>query len=232
MKKHIPSIISILSVIIALLSAAVSLKYYNMSFLSVISAALLCVPFFIGYEKSEKNHRITVIVAVMTALAVIGRFIFAQIPGFKPVTAVVLITGIYLGHQAGFMTGALAALISNIYFGQGPWTPFEMLAWGITGFGAGFLNVNGLLEKKIPLLIYGAFSGLIYSLIMDIFTVISFTGSFSAEKYITAVIGSAYFTGEYAFSNVVFLLLIMVPAEKIMKRLQKKYDLKPMQKNN
>lgn len=228
MKKHIPLIISIFSIIIALICAAVSLKYHDLSFLSVIAAALLCAPFFIGYEKSEKNSRITVIVAVMTALAVVGRFAFAQIPGFKPVTAVVIITGIYLGRQAGFMTGALAALISNIYFGQGPWTPFEMLAWGITGFGAGLLNISGLLEKKIPLLIYGAFAGLIYSLIMDIFTVISFTGSFSAEKYITTVIASAYFTGEYAFSNIVFLLLIMVPAEKIMKRLQKKYGLKPL----
>jgi len=225
MKKPLILILSILSVILAVIFAAAALRLENMSFLSAAAAALLCIPFFLGYEKNGKNSRITVIVAVMSALAVVGRFIFAEAPGFKPVTAIVVITGIYLGPQAGFMTGSLAALISNVYFGQGPWTPFEMLAWGFTGFVAGIINKRGFLEKKIPLLIYGALAGVMYSLIMDIYTVLIMTGGFSLIKYITAVISSAWFTGIYAISNVTFLLLIMVPADRIMKRIKKKYGI-------
>ena len=84
--------------------------------------------------------------AAMTALSVSGRFLFAMLPGFKPVTAIIIITALYFGAQAGFMTGALTALISNIYFGQGSWTPFQMLAWGIVGLLGGILS--GYLKKN------------------------------------------------------------------------------------
>lgn len=225
MKRNIFIILSVLSVLFAIAFAVLTFKFPNTVSFAVASAALFCVPFFLYYEKTKENSRVTVIVAVMTALAVVGRFVFAQIPGFKPVTAVTVITGVYLGPHAGFITGALAALISNIYFGQGPWTLFEMLAWGLTGFLAAILNKNGFLEKRIPLLIYGAFAGLLYSLIMDIYTVLSFTGSFSIEKYVAAIVSSSWFTGNYTVSNVVFLLLLMNPAGRIFKRIKKKYGL-------
>lgn len=224
MKKTLFFILSATCVISAVILASLALKMQNMSFLSVVAVSLLCIPFFLSYERNDKNNRITVIIAVMTALAVIGRFVFAETPGFKPVTAVVIITGIYLGPQAGFMTGALSALISNIYFGQGPFTPFQMFAWGITGFLAAILNKNGLLEKKVPLIIYGALAGVLFSLIMDVYTVLIMTGGFSFLKYITAITSSAWFTGIYTFSNIVFLLLMMIPADRIMKRIKIKYD--------
>ena len=71
----------------------------------------------------------------MVALSVTGRFI----PFFKPVTALTVLTAVYLGGEAGFLCGALSAVISNFWFGQGPWTPFQMLAWGMIGLFAGLL---------------------------------------------------------------------------------------------
>ena len=107
---------------------------------SVCIALLSCLPFFLAFEKKNGNVQLAVILAVMTALSVLGRFAFAAIPHFKPVSAIVIITGMYLGAQSGFLCGALSAVLSNILFGQGPWTPFQMLAWGLIGLFAALLG--------------------------------------------------------------------------------------------
>ena len=93
-------------------------------FVSLLIAALSVLLFISGFEKSQTGARRLVIVSVLTALGVVGRFI----PFFKPVTAMTVITATYLGGEAGFLVGALSALLSNFYFGQGPWTAFQMLA--------------------------------------------------------------------------------------------------------
>ena len=98
------------------------------------------------------------LIAVMAAIAVVGRMAFFMLPQFKPVTAIVIITGISLGAEAGFLTGAVAGFVSNFFFGQGPWTPWQMFAFGIIGFLAGLL-FRGKREKykksKLILCLYG-----------------------------------------------------------------------------
>ena len=89
-----------------------------------------------GFESREIGTRRTVLVSVMVALCIVGRLI----PVFKPVTAICVLCAIYLGPQAGFYTGAMSALLSNFMFGQGPWTPFQMLGWGLIGLFAGLLS--------------------------------------------------------------------------------------------
>ena len=84
----------------------------------------------------------------MAAMCVVGRTAFSivPLPNFKPVTAIVMITGIAFGPEAGYLTGALAALLSNFLFGQGPWTPWQMFSWGIVGFLTGTLYRTGIFE--------------------------------------------------------------------------------------
>ena len=93
------------------------------------------VLFITGFERKVTGTRRMVLVAVMTAISVLGRFI----PFFKPITALTVITAMYLGGEAGFLVGSLSALLSNFYFGQGPWTAFQMLAWGLIGYVAGLI---------------------------------------------------------------------------------------------
>ena len=112
-------------------------RKYNV--ISMVIALLSCVPFFIRFEKSKSGAREVVVIAVMTAFSVIGRLIFSPIPGFKPVTAITIISGIALGAESGFMVGSLTAIVSNIFFGQGPWTPFQMFVWGVLGFLSGLI---------------------------------------------------------------------------------------------
>lgn len=191
---------------------------------SLLLVLFACVPFFISFENKKSSSRTIVIIAVMTALSVAGRFIFSPIPFFKPVTALVIITAIYLGAEAGFLTGALSAVVSNFYFGQGPWTPFQMFAWGIVGFIAGLLS-NQIIRSKIVMIIYALLSGVVYSLILDVWTTVWADGFFNFSRFIAAVVSAAPVTAIYAASNVVFLLLLCKPIGKKLERVKIKYGL-------
>ena len=174
--------------------------------------------FAAGYEKKPTGSRRMIIVAVMTALCITGRFI----PFFKPVTALTVITAIYLGGEAGFLVGAMSGLLSNFYFGQGPWTPFQMLAWGMTGLIAGIL-AKPLKQHKWLLLVYGVLAGILYSLVMDIWTVIWYDGSFRAELYLSALVTAIPHTVMYSVANFIFLWFTAKPFGEKLERVKIKY---------
>lgn len=186
--------------------------------ISVISAVLSVALFIAGYEREVIGSRRAVLAAVMTALSVAGRFI----PFFKPVTAVTTLSGVYLGGETGFLVGALSALLSNFYFGQGPWTPFQMLGWGITGLLAGYLSEK-LKKSRILTAVFGAVSGLFFSLVMDVWTVTWYNGGFDASLYGKAIITALPHTIMYVISNVVFLALLAKPIGSKLERIKVKY---------
>ncbi len=114
------------------------MKPYYLISIFIIGAAL--APFLVGFERRRPAARDIVLLAVMVALAVASRAAFAAVPHFKPMAAVVMITGMALGPRQGFLAGALAALASGFLFGQGPWTPFQMLAFGSAGLVFGLVG--------------------------------------------------------------------------------------------
>ena len=160
----------------------------------------------------------------MTALSVAGRLLFAVLPGFKPVTAMVVLTAMYFGGEAGFLTGALTAVLSNFYFGQGPWTPFQMVTWGLLGFVAGLLR-NRLKASRLFLALYGAVAGVAFSLLMDVWTAVWIDGTLTLSRYLASVATSGGYMLLYALSNVIFLLLLRKPMGEILGRIQKKYGI-------
>ena len=110
--------------------------YYLSGTLIVLYAI---VPFFVSFEGRRPTAREIAVVAVLTALAVAARAAFIWVPHFKPMAAVIMIAGLAAGPQTGFLVGSVAALASNFIFGQGPWTPWQMLAFGVAGLVAGLL---------------------------------------------------------------------------------------------
>ena len=110
--------------------------YYLSGTLIVLYAI---VPFFVAFEGRRPTAREIAVVAVLTALAVAARAAFVWVPHFKPMAAIIMIAGIAAGPQTGFLVGSVAALASNFIFGQGPWTPWQMLAFGLVGLVAGLL---------------------------------------------------------------------------------------------
>lgn len=193
--------------------------------ISIMAAFVACIPFFASFEKRRPNTKELVLISVMVALSVAGRFAFAFVPAFKPVTAIVIICGICFGESAGFITGALSAVVSNIYFGQGPWTPFQMMTWGLIGFFAGIFSKKECFKNKAFIAVFGIVSGIIYSLVMDIWTIFSISGEFSWERYLAAVLTSIPYMFVYALSNVVFLLVLEKPIGRKLLRVKKKFGL-------
>ena len=181
-------------------------------------AVLALLLFMTGFERKNIGSRRMVITAIMTALAVFGRFI----PLFKPITAICVMTAVYLGAEAGFFCGSLSVLISNFFFGQGPWTPFQMLGFGLIGLFAGYLS-RALLKNRVLLLLYGVLAGVGYSFVMDIWTVLWYSGAFDWKLYTAAIVSAAPFTALYAVSNVIFLLILQKPVGNKLDRIKIKY---------
>jgi uncharacterized membrane protein len=217
---------SIILVLIPLFIAGGAFLLENRQYvwISLCIAVLACVPFFAVFEKKTADVRRMVVLAVLVALSVLGRFAFSFVPHFKPVTAIVILAGLYLGAESGFLCGALSAFLSNFFFGQGPWTPFQMLGWGIIGFFAGLFS-KPLRKHLSLLLLYGGFAGAIFSLLMDVWTVLWLDGSFLFARYAALVAAALPVTAIYAASNLIFLLLLARPLGKKLDRIERKYGL-------
>ncbi len=227
-KKKRLILTSVIILVIMPLVIITGVKLFNdrsYSIISIILAFLACAPFLISFERKRPKAREIIIISVMSAISTAGRFIFAIIPGFKPVTAITVITGISMGPEAGFLTGAMTAIVSNIYFGQGPWTPFQMLIWGLIGYIAGLLGKLNIMQNKIVLSIYGILSGIAFSLVMDMWVVMSIDNSFNLKRYMVTVATSLPFMIAYAVSNVIFLLLLARPIGKKLERIKLKYGI-------
>lgn len=195
-----------------------SQKQYWMVILAVALLSLLL--FAAGFEKKSVGSRRMVIAAIMIALCVVGRLI----PFFKPVTAITVIAALYLGGEAGFLVGSLSALLSNFTFGQGPWTPFQMLAWGLIGLLAGLLS-KPLRNSRILLLAYGVLSGIFFSLIMDVWVLLGSGDGIGWALYLAAVTTSIPHTILYALSNFIFLWFMAKPFSEKLSRIQIKYGI-------
>src|SRR5690606_9923266 len=105
-------------------------KYYVISLL-IITYSML--PFAMVFEKRKPQARELIVIAVLCAIAVAGRAAFFMVPQFKPVVAIVIIAGITLGAESGFLVGVMTGFVSNFFFGQGPWTPWQMFCFGVIG---------------------------------------------------------------------------------------------------
>ena len=128
--------------------AAAALFQFDQSALFTFVVALVAVGMlFAGFEADRPALRQIMPTVVLGALAAAGRILFALIPDFKPVSAICILAGAVFGRRSGFMVGALAALVSNFFFGQGPWTPWQMYSWGLVGYIAGVLADAGAFGK-------------------------------------------------------------------------------------
>lgn len=187
-------------------------------------AVLTLGSFFLTFEKKETDTLRLVILAVTVALSSAGRVLFAALPAFKPVSALTILAGMWFGGEAGFLVGALSALLSGFYFGLGAWLPFQMLSWGLIGLFAGLLRKP--LKKSLPLLcVYGAAAGILYSLMMDVFMAVWKDGGLTSENLLIYLTASLPTTAVYLVSNVVFLLLLRKPVGNAFERVITKYGM-------
>jgi len=156
-----------------------------------------------------------VLVATLAAVAAAGRVLFVAIPGVQPVTVVTVAAGAALGARAGFATGAIAALASNFFLGQGPWTPWQMLAWG--GCGLAGAALARLIRRRLPFAALCCILGFAFSALMDLWIWVTYLPH--TWQALVVVIGQGFwFDVAHAVGNVVIALTIGPELRRLLER--------------
>ncbi len=200
--------------------------------ISALVAIYSLVPFFVGFERSKPQIRELVVISVLIAIGVIGRQAFFMLPQMKPVIAISVIAGASLGPGAGFLVGAMIAFVSNFFFGQGPWTPWQMMALGLAGMFAGLIfqkwNRRGPKPSKvhkIAVCVFGLVSGYFYGLIVDLWTLFGYTEKPSLNAYLVVKSTAIWFDTLLAISTFMFLWVLYAPMIKKLNRIKLKYGM-------
>ncbi len=175
------------------------------TFASLVVLGIALLAGFWWYERQHPPAKVVALVATLAALAALGRIAFAPVPSVKPTTAIVLIAGVALGGAPGFTVGAVAALASNLFFGQGPWTPWQMTAWGLVGvLGAVIARGGGRDIGRVPLALWCGAAAVMFSAIMDLSTWVTFTGSHTVREYLVIAGAALPFNVAHAIGSVAF----------------------------
>lgn len=206
------------------LGTQLSGRMYYLTCTLVILEAM--VPFFASFESRKPQARELVILAVMCALAVASRVVVV-IPNFKPITAIIMLAGMAMGPQAGFMTGAMAAFASNFFFSQGPWTPWQMMAYGAGGFLAGvFFYGQNRKKNPVVLAVFGFFTILlVVGPLLDSCTVFTVSTTLT-WKYAMAVFAAGFpYNAQHGLACAVTMLLFGKPLLSKLDRLKTKYGM-------
>lgn len=186
------------------------------------------VPFFLRFENKKPQPRELVTIAVMCAIAVASRAIFIMLPNFKPMAAIIMITGMAFGAEAGFLAGAVSAFVSNFIFGQGAWTPWQMFAFGIAGFLAGILGKKGIMTPERKLLtaaIGGSMIILIVGPLLDTSTVVTLTTMVNEESNAAIYLSGLPINAVHGAATAVTLFLLCRPMMEKLDRLKLKYGM-------
>lgn len=156
------------------------------------------------FERGRGSVRELGLIAVLIAAATAGRVVFAAIPSAQPVTALAIITGVALGPRSGAAVGAGAALLSNTFLGQGPWTPWQMLLWGLAGASGGWLSPV-LRRSRVALLLLGAAWGLAFGAGMDVWQLATFGPALTLPAFVAVHARAVPFDIVHAATNVILL---------------------------
>ncbi len=199
-------------------------KYYFISLLIILETM---IPFCLVFESRKPKARELIVISVLCAIGVAGRAAFFMIPQFKPVVALVIISGVCFGAETGFLVGAITGFVSNFFFGQGPWTPWQMFAFGIIGFVAGILFKKGFLRKtKTSLCIFGFLATfIIYGGIINPASVIMWQNKINMDMIQSAYVMGIPFDLIHSVSSAFFLWFISEPMIDKFERIKVKYGL-------
>lgn len=199
-------------------------KYYFISFMLMLYAVIMLI---LRWEGRKPKSRELVITAALTALAVAGRALFYAVPFFKPVCAIVIISAAAFGESMGFLVGALSMLISNFFFGQGPWTPWQMFAFGVIGYLTGILYRKNIIKKnRIVLAVYGfVVTIVIYGGIMNPASLIMYTSKVTLNGLIAVYISGFPVDLVHGAGTALFLFFGAMPLLEKLERIKSKYGI-------
>lgn len=223
-KSHIATLLIFLVCIPATLIFGSRLSgrwYYATSTLVVIE---LLIPFLMAFEGRKPQARELVILAVLCALAVAAR-VAIPIPSFKAIFGVIMIAGIAFGPESGFLVGAVSALASNFFYSQGPYTPWQMMAYGAGGMLAGFL-FYGKQRRPLVMGIFGFLGVLLFvGPLLDTCTVFLAPIKINLKNVIAIYLAGVPVNFSQAVSTFLVLFLLGKPMLEKLDRIKTKYGM-------
>lgn len=179
---------------------------------------------FAWYERSRPPAQVVALVAALAALAIAGRIAFAAFPNVKPTTDIVIFAGYALGGAPGFAVGALAALVSNLWFGQGPWTPWQMAGWGLCGILGAALALGGRNVGRLGLAAACGAAGLLYGALLNFSLMATYGGDLSLERFGVLEARAIPFDLAHAGGNVVFALVAGPAMLRMLIRFRERFE--------
>jgi prenyltransferase beta subunit len=181
---------------------------------------------FAWYERSRPPSQVVALVAALAALAIAGRIAFAAFPNVKPTTDIVIFAGYALGGAPGFAVGALAALVSNFWFGQGPWTPWQMAGWGLCGvLGAG-LALGGRNAGRLTLAATCGFAGIAYGALLNFSLMATYGGELSLQRFGVLEARAIPFDAAHVIGNVALALVAGPALVRMLIRFRERFEWK------
>jgi energy-coupling factor transport system substrate-specific component len=180
---------------------------------------------FVWYERSRPPSQIVALVAALAAISVAGRVAFSPIPNVVPSTDIALIAGYALGGAPGFAVGALTGLVSNFWLGQGPWTPWQMAGWGMTGLlGAGLAAATGRHVGRVGLAAFCAFAGFAYGALLDFSLMVTYGGEQSLDRFLALSARGLPFNIAHAAGNAALALVAGPAMVRMLLRYRRRFE--------
>ncbi|KRL22146.1 ECF transporter S component [Lentilactobacillus kisonensis] len=214
----------IMAAFLALVLLLKGQHYLLFSFMILICSIL---PAYWQFERDTVSTQTLMFIAVLIALAVAGRVPLAAIPSVQAASFVIILSGISLGPELGFITGSTTALVSNMFLGQGPWTPWQMVAWGLMGLTAGLLTNTKISRSLIFMIVFSFAWGFVFGWIMDLWYALAYVSPLTIKSFLLAYASSFPFDLNHALSNAVLIALFYKGWLKLFSRLVKKYRILP-----
>jgi Prenyltransferase and squalene oxidase repeat len=191
----------------------------------ILVLALTLIGGFVWFERSRPPAQIVALVGALAAISVAGRIALSPIPNVVPSTDIVLIAGYALGGAPGFAVGALTGLISNFWLGQGPWTPWQMAGWGMTGLlGAWLAAVSGGRVGRLGLAAVCAIAGLAYGALLDLSLMVTYGGEQSLDRFLALSGRGLPFNIAHAAGNAALALVAGPAMVRMLTRYRRRFE--------
>lgn len=198
------------------------LNPYNWGLYATVILLLALLWMYRWSEGAAVTSKEITLAAALAGAAAVGRVPFAALPGVQPTTFLVMVSGFVFGPQIGFIVGATAALVSNFFLGQGPWTPWQMMGWGLVGWSSAYIRGWRPDVSRWTMAVFAGLWGFIFGWIQNLGFWVVYIQPLTIKSFLAAYAASFFFDLAHAVSNVLLCLLFFPAVVRVLEDYQQR----------